>query len=537
MSDRISKLLVWCKENDITIDPRLKVVDSEEDTGITVVATEPILPQTSVVQIPKSSVLSRRTCRYAELINNAFEAQRSEFDEPNLWLSLVLLTELSQGSSSRWHGYLQSLPLSPVPLASFWLDVNPTADTDEDSKLARAWIRGTEVERLVQQEAVVPKLRRFHASVLDKVLKELNIAQLAPVSFERFTYVYTLVSSRAFHVDAYHGIAMVPIADAFNHIEENQVHFESDYHVCPTCGSFDQCAHDEQDSSSLSRSSNSWHKTPAEDDDDTCEIVTNSPVHPTSEVFNTYDSRASNAKLLAHYGFMLEANSNDVVSFDEAELSGWLDGLDGTPMDQLDVDEGLEEAEVFFEGSRWEINAEGVLSKRLFELLVMRNMWKVHRSGVSKWPAGDWFDWLKGTSRLLFSLFLSIVSALNESSSDEHDSSALDDDSPPESYAAALGICADVDHLCVQKLQRLGPEDVDWKADWGEILDVSAWDPSGRYDVKSKDYVRFQATPLTFTKARMAITHAMNEKNILVACRERWRDIGELVAARASLAE
>lgn len=41
-----------------------------------------------------------------------------------------------------------------------------------------------------------------------------------------FQHAYALVSSRAFMVDAYHGLAMVPIADAFNHTQENSIHLE-----------------------------------------------------------------------------------------------------------------------------------------------------------------------------------------------------------------------------------------------------------------------------------------------------------------------
>lgn len=39
-------------------------------------------------------------------------------------------------------------------------------------------------------------------------------------------HAYSLVTSRAFQVDAYHGAAMVPLADIFNHREDNQVCFE-----------------------------------------------------------------------------------------------------------------------------------------------------------------------------------------------------------------------------------------------------------------------------------------------------------------------
>ncbi|KAG8919982.1 hypothetical protein FRC00_010657 [Tulasnella sp. 408] len=232
---------------------------------------------------------------------------------------------------------------------------------------------------------------------------------------------------------------------------------------------------------------------------------------------------------------MLEANSNDVVSFEIAELGEWLEGLHETPMEALDDDEGLlrglRASDLFFEieqdensksgdnnSTRFAINAEGVVSKRLFTLLVLRNMWKVQQSGEKRWPASDFFDWLRHSSRLLFTLFTSIVSALHAAEEDEDDGpppTPVDDSSfTRETYEVALGICADVDHLCIQKLKQLGPLDVGWGTDWGEILD---------------------ATPPTFAKTRMAITHAMNEKNILVACRETWREIGELAAGWSSL--
>ena len=34
------------------------------------------------------------------------------------------------------------------------------------------------------------------------------------VTLDDFYYAFSMVSSRAFHVDAYHGIALVPVADA-----------------------------------------------------------------------------------------------------------------------------------------------------------------------------------------------------------------------------------------------------------------------------------------------------------------------------------
>lgn len=47
-----------------------------------------------------------------------------------------------------------------------------------------------------------------------------------PPTFLDMLYAYSLVSSRAFQVDVYHGAAIVPLADAFNHQELNNVCFE-----------------------------------------------------------------------------------------------------------------------------------------------------------------------------------------------------------------------------------------------------------------------------------------------------------------------
>lgn len=87
----------------------------------------------------------------------------------HLALALVLYAELSviyyyndiddtvteailvsvEGPKSRWWGYLQSLPSSPVDIALFWGSNNITlAEMDEqDSQYASLWMEGTELKR------------------------------------------------------------------------------------------------------------------------------------------------------------------------------------------------------------------------------------------------------------------------------------------------------------------------------------------------------------------------------------------------------
>ena len=50
----------------------------------------------------------------------------------------------------------------------------------------------------------------FYSSVAAPLLKNTGFSP----SEKEFRHAYALVSSRAFMVDAYHGLAMVPIADA-----------------------------------------------------------------------------------------------------------------------------------------------------------------------------------------------------------------------------------------------------------------------------------------------------------------------------------
>ena len=111
---------------------------------------------------------------------------------------------------------------------------------------------------------------------------------------------------------------MVPIADAFNHTEENHVHLETDWQVCSECGSLDKCEHDAQDNTSKDLGSRKLEHT--------YDMVLNTSLSTGetgkgAEVYNTYDSHGiDNVHLLCRYGFMLEGNSRDVVLFTAEEV-------------------------------------------------------------------------------------------------------------------------------------------------------------------------------------------------------------------------
>jgi len=100
----------------------------------------------------------------------------------------------------------------------------------------------------------------------------------------------------------------------------NMFRTQTDYFVCPQCGSLFQCLHDEDLGEKHPRYR--WSPSAEHVYDDICEMVANAAVAGSeaifnTEVFNTYDSRLGNAQLLCHYGFILEANTNDRISWSD----------------------------------------------------------------------------------------------------------------------------------------------------------------------------------------------------------------------------
>jgi len=51
-------------------------------------------------------------------------------------------------------------------------------------------------------------------------------------------------------------------------------------------------------------------------------MVVNAAIAPGEEVFNTYGASLSNAELLVRYGFMLDANDNDILTWTTEEIWG-----------------------------------------------------------------------------------------------------------------------------------------------------------------------------------------------------------------------
>lgn len=85
---------------------------------------------------------------------------------------------------------------------------------DAASRMSFYWSRGDKLTvsrlTLLPLQRVQDDISGFYASVAAPLLERVGLS----ASERGFRHAYALVSSRAFMVDAYHGLAMVPIADA-----------------------------------------------------------------------------------------------------------------------------------------------------------------------------------------------------------------------------------------------------------------------------------------------------------------------------------
>ncbi|KAF8911619.1 hypothetical protein CPB84DRAFT_1762387 [Gymnopilus junonius] len=225
---QVNVLLEWCAANCIFIDPHMRIaLDVDEDEGgrgcLGVYSTEKFIPPNyTLVRIPKDAVLSVRSCSlsgYIPFSPYGLEAQ--------LALSLALYAEILRETQSRWFGYLQSLPAGLVDLPMF--DLNSRSE-----------------DGLTTLEEIN---RFYHDFAEPLLLQHMALWQYGSTTssiptLNGFYRAFSLVHRALSSVDAYHGLSMVPIADW-----ENHVHLESDYNVCPECGSLEECPHDAEESS------------------------------------------------------------------------------------------------------------------------------------------------------------------------------------------------------------------------------------------------------------------------------------------------
>jgi len=142
-------------------------------------------------------------------------------------------------------------------------------------------------------------------------------------SLDKYFSAKTLVSSRSFQIDSYHGFGMVPLADLFNHKTDGEhVHFTSASDDSDSDGE----DHDEQSDASADDRSTIENPTSSPSGsrvgDEDLEMIVVRDAGEGEEVYNTYGTMG-NAALLHRYGFTELDNQYDIVNIDLAMVTKW----------------------------------------------------------------------------------------------------------------------------------------------------------------------------------------------------------------------
>ncbi|KAM9964982.1 hypothetical protein ACTFIW_004779 [Dictyostelium discoideum] len=301
-------------------------------SGLGVISLKELKVDDIVAKIPKSIILSIHTSS----ISNILEKYKIE---NNIGTSIALIHEASLGEKSKWYGYISSLPRK-VDVPILW---------DSES---RKLLKGTAIEDVLNDDDIL--INQVYADVIESNLSKNHpeiFGDKELYSIENFKIANSIISSRAFCVDSYHGDSLVPLADIFNHqTAREHVHIESNGDVCNKCGSIKTCKHRKvvtQHHTVNSTKGKRTHKvagipsskkhihkgnccstttttktneedkdTIIEEDDEHLYIKVVKGVEANKEVYNTYGDH-DNAILLSKYGFLEMDNPCDRLSIDK----------------------------------------------------------------------------------------------------------------------------------------------------------------------------------------------------------------------------
>ena len=272
-----------------------------EDGSYSVIAAESLKVGDVVARIPKEAVLSIQNTAIADII-----------EEENLrgilGLGLAVLYEKSLGPSSPWYEYLSTIPdYENIPI--FY-------DSD-----ALKYLQNTDVGRSIHEDVsfLVEDFQNYIAPLLDN--EKYPQLDAKYITEENWLRVASLISSRAFQVDSFHGEALCPLADLFNHLtDQEHVHCEGN----------DEMSEDEWESEEEADKDDDGNTAPeletVDEANEYLEFVVVRPCKKGNQIFNTYGNHP-NSSLLRLYGFVDAENQYSKVSVSRLELIEML-GMD-----------------------------------------------------------------------------------------------------------------------------------------------------------------------------------------------------------------
>jgi hypothetical protein len=143
-----------------------------------------------------------------------------------------------------------------------------------------------------------------------------------PSPLSAFLHAFSLITTRAFLIDLYHTVALVPFADLLNHSSEPHTSLASDDFVCHICGSLPRCTHDILDTEGgVMRLAHLPDRELARlgSEADTVDMRADRAVEEEEEVFNSYGS-IGDARLLVEWGFVAEEFAGEGLTWNPEDL-------------------------------------------------------------------------------------------------------------------------------------------------------------------------------------------------------------------------
>ncbi|XWS29969.1 hypothetical protein CRYUN_Cryun24cG0076800 [Craigia yunnanensis] len=332
-SRRLRAFKRWMKSQGIECSDTLEFTDCPEQ-GISVRAFCDLKEGDVVAKIPKAACLTIKTSGAREMIESA------GLDGP-LGLSVALMYEKSLGQDSPWAGYFQLLPLQEcLPLVWNLGEVDSLLCGTELHKdllyLLVDDIESTPLRQTVKEDKALI-YEDWKESILPLVYSAPQTLRPSSFGVKEYFAARSLIASRSFQIDEYHGFGMVPLADLFNHktgVED--VHFtnvssnqESDDDADSDSNELSKISgQDKKASGAASNGENLYIHSDSEyssvlgDDPMMLQMIMVREVKSDVEVFNTY-GLLGNAALLHRYGFTEANNPFDIVNIDLELVLKW----------------------------------------------------------------------------------------------------------------------------------------------------------------------------------------------------------------------
>lgn len=240
-SPQLQRLLGWLDSNgfwreDLVVQPLkyggLGVFGQIEDG-------DPLL-----LRIPKSNVLSPKNLSVFNLLYEYEPKHDLSIAEGMYGLIMTVVYETAAGNALPWADYLALIDFKSLSVPVCLWDDADKANLEHSEVDLMGVLDPTEMSEFFNEACQFAKAVE-HSVAIPGVLA--NSDQLV-----EFGKVIQLVISRAFFVDSYHQLALVPGADLFNHlspieedgvrVDRENVHFMCDDDVCEICGE-QACGH------------------------------------------------------------------------------------------------------------------------------------------------------------------------------------------------------------------------------------------------------------------------------------------------------